>query len=84
MKLYSKFGSKFNNSKYEGVKGRSGGGYKSKFEGHPEKKQDEEKEKKLLGDSGYDCNYFNGKNNLDKDCFLRRKNENEERVKDEA
>ena len=38
----------------------------------------------MVGDSGYDCNYCNGKNHLAKDCVLRMKKEKEERVKDEA
>ncbi|KAI3496719.1 hypothetical protein L1887_39092 [Cichorium endivia] len=41
-------------------------------------------EKKLLGDSGYDCNYCYGNNNLAKDCMLKKANEKKERVKDEA
>ncbi|KAI3723807.1 hypothetical protein L2E82_35565 [Cichorium intybus] len=41
-------------------------------------------EKKLLGDSVYDCNYCFGKNHLAKDYMLRKANEKKERVKDEA
>ncbi|KAI3523847.1 hypothetical protein L1887_02295 [Cichorium endivia] len=41
-------------------------------------------EKKLLGDSGYDCNYCFGKNHLAKDCMLKKANEKKERIKDEA
>ncbi|XP_052619752.1 uncharacterized protein LOC128126067 [Lactuca sativa] len=37
-------------------------------------KVDDKKEKKSMGDSGYDCNYCHGKNHLDKDYMLRRIN----------
>ncbi|XP_052627489.1 uncharacterized protein LOC128134106 [Lactuca sativa] len=35
-------------------------------------KDDEEKERKLVGDSGYECNYCHGKNHFVKDCMLRK------------
>ena len=34
-------------------------------------KEEEKKEIKLVGDSGYDCNYCHGKNHLAKECMLR-------------
>ena len=43
-----------------------------------------EDKKELTGDSGYDCNYFNGKNHLAKDCMLKKKKERENVTKDEA
>ena len=47
-------------------------------------KEEEKKEKKVVGDSGYDCNYCHGKNHLAKECMLRRKNEKNEREDEEA
>lgn len=45
---------------------------------------DEDKqEKKLLGDSGYECNYCHGKNHFAKECILRRISEKKEEEKDE-
>ena len=83
MKNYSKFN---NNSKFDSKKSFGGGssGYRKRNDGESEKKSEEEKEKKLVGDLGYDCHYCNGKNHLAKDCVLRRKQENEEKVKDET
>lgn len=40
--------------------------------------------KKLLGDSGYECNYCNAKNHSARDCMLKKIIENKEKVKDEA
>ena len=78
-KNYSKF-NKFDSKRNFG----SGSNYRKREEEEKEKKGEEEKEKKLLGDSGYDCHYCNGKNHLAKDCVLRRKQEKEDVVKDEA
>ena len=39
---------------------------------------------KLKRDSGYDCNYCNGSNHLEKYYMLQKKEEKKERVKDEA
>ncbi|KAL7603227.1 uncharacterized protein LOC111890346 [Lactuca sativa] len=47
-------------------------------------KEEDKKEKKVAGDSRYDCNYCHGKNHLAKDCMLRRTNEKEEGEDDEA
>ncbi|KAI3739799.1 hypothetical protein L2E82_30211 [Cichorium intybus] len=41
-------------------------------------------EKKVLGDSGYDCSYCHGKNHFAKDCMLHKQNERKPQVKDEA
>ncbi|KAI3508792.1 hypothetical protein L1887_23807 [Cichorium endivia] len=41
-------------------------------------------EKKVSGDSGYDCNYCRGKNHFAKDCMLRKQTEKKPQVKDEA
>ncbi|KAI3503806.1 hypothetical protein L1887_32257 [Cichorium endivia] len=41
-------------------------------------------DKKITGDSGYDCNYCHGKNHFAKDCMLRKQNEKKPQVKDEA
>ncbi|KAI3515944.1 hypothetical protein L1887_14850 [Cichorium endivia] len=41
-------------------------------------------EKKVSGDSGYDCNYCHGKNHFAKDCMLRKQNEKKPQIKDEA
>lgn len=52
-----------------------------------EKKEEETKvEKQLKGDLGYNCNYCNGHNHLDKDYLLRKNEEKKEKekVKDEA
>lgn len=40
--------------------------------------------KKLVGDSGYECNYCIAKNHLARDCMLKKIIENKEKVKDEA
>ena len=84
-KFFKKNYSKFNKSNFEAKKSFGGSlGYKKRSEEEKERKSEEEKEKKLVGDSGYDGHYCNGKNHLAKDCVLRRKQENEEKVKDEA
>lgn len=50
-----------------------------------EKKEEENKiEKKLKGDSGYNCNYCNGYNHHVQDYMLRKKEEKKEKVKYEA
>ena len=58
--------------------------YKLKDESFKNSRKDEEKEKKFLGDSGYDYNYCHGKNHFAKECILRRLNEKKEAEKDEA
>lgn len=45
---------------------------------------EEKKEKKLLGDSGYNCNYYHGNNHFAKEYMLRKQNGKKENVKDEA
>ena len=47
-------------------------------------KEEENKKKQLLGDSGYYWNYCHGKNHLAKECMLRRLNEKKEGEDDEA
>ena len=42
------------------------------------------KDKKLLGDSDYDCNYCHGKNHLAKECILRRMREKKDKEDDKA
>ncbi|KAL4578457.1 hypothetical protein LXL04_014580 [Taraxacum kok-saghyz] len=60
----------------------------AKNNAYPEKKKEEkessEEKKELLGDSGWDCNFCNGKNHLAKDCMLKKKKERENVTKDEA
>ncbi|KAI3791004.1 hypothetical protein L2E82_04512 [Cichorium intybus] len=46
--------------------------------------KEKSEEKKISGDSGYDCNYCHGKNHFAKDCMLRKQNEKKPQVKDEA
>lgn len=41
-------------------------------------------ENKLVDHSGYDYNYFNGKNHLVRECMLMKKEKRLEKVKDEA
>ena len=43
-----------------------------------------DEEKKLLGDSGCNCNYCHGKNHFSKKCMLHKNNEKKEKDKDEA
>ncbi|XP_052621713.1 uncharacterized protein LOC128127298 [Lactuca sativa] len=47
-------------------------------------KEDEKKEIKLVGDSGYDCNYCHDKNHFAKDCMLKKLAERRESEDDEA
>ena len=47
-------------------------------------KDEEKKESKLAGDSGYDCNYCHDKNHFAKDCMLRKMAEKREGEDDEA
>lgn len=49
-----------------------------------EKFVEKKEEKKLTGDSGYDCIYCNGNDHLARDCMLKKKEEKKEKVKDEA
>ncbi|KAI3493566.1 hypothetical protein L1887_40766 [Cichorium endivia] len=46
--------------------------------------KEKSEEKKISGDSGYDCNYCHGKNHFAKDCMLRKQNKKKPQVKDEA
>ncbi|KAL7600855.1 hypothetical protein Lser_V15G25093 [Lactuca serriola] len=48
------------------------------------KKDEDKKESKLAGDSGYDCNYCHGKNHFAKDCVLRKMAEKRDDEDDEA
>lgn len=45
---------------------------------------DEKKDEKLLGDSGFDCNFCNGKNHFAKDCVLQMKSKKKVKNNDEA
>ena len=47
-------------------------------------KEEEKKEKKQTSDFGYDCNHYNGKNHLAKECMLKRLNEKKEGGDDET
>ena len=86
-KSYSKFkGNKFNkgNNK-DGTYNKTYDSEKEKGEGYRKlQKEEEKKEKNLLGDSSYDCNYVNGKYHFAKECMLRKLNEKKENTKDEA
>ena len=43
------------------------------------------KDNTLVGHSGYDCNYFHGKNHLEKECMLKRlSDKRDEGEKDES
>lgn len=70
-KFYKKILSHFQN-KY-----MQGGNYtKARDEGFKDSKTDDErKEKKVLGDSGYVCIYCHGKNHFSKECMHRRMSE---------
>ena len=57
---------------------------KKKFEKNDVKETEAKSEKKLNGDSGIDCHYYNGEKYLANDCMLRKKEEKKNRVKDEA
>lgn len=46
--------------------------------------EEAEKENKLVGDSGYDCNFCHGKNHFAKDCMLRKLTEKKDGEDDEA
>ena len=63
---------------------RTGGGERKKLEKADEKQKDAKEEKKLKGDSGIYCHYYNGANHFVADCMLRKKEEKKEKVKDEA
>lgn len=47
-------------------------------------KEENKVEKNLTGDSGYDCKYFNGKNQLARHYMLKKQEDNKEKVKDKA
>ena len=47
-------------------------------------KTEDKSESKLAGDSGYDCNYYHGKNHFAKDFMLRKLAEKREGEDDEA
>ncbi|XP_023748475.1 uncharacterized protein LOC111896725 [Lactuca sativa] len=80
--IYKKIFSRFRN-KY--IQGGNSSFEKAIDEGLKNSQSDEEKmEKKVLGDSGYDCNYCHGKNHFPKECMLRRMNEKKESEKDDA
>lgn len=84
-KFYKKpFIGKINNNSVKKPLSNSGGSLKS-VEKKEEKKEEEEKiEKKLKGDYGYNCNYYNGHNHLAHDCMLIKQEEKKEKVKDGA
>ena len=48
------------------------------------KAEDAKLEKKLKGDLGFGCHYYNGVNNMENDCMLKKRDEQKNRVKDEA
>lgn len=49
-----------------------------------EKKEEKKFEKKLKGYSGYNYNYFNGRNHLSRNFMLRKQEEKKEKAKEEA
>ena len=71
-----------NQKKFYKNKYNSGSKYNkfNKFTGDSEKKNAEgssDGKKELTGDSGYDCNFCNGKNHLARDCMFNKKKERE-------
>lgn len=57
---------------------------KNKSEGVKNYQHDEDKkENKLLGDSCYNYNNYNGKNHFARECMLQKKNEKKNKEKDE-
>ncbi|KAI3515898.1 hypothetical protein L1887_14803 [Cichorium endivia] len=73
---------KKNFSKYKNRVRRGGFNSEKTLDENQKRKGDEEK--KLVGDSGYDCHYCKGKNHFIKDYLLRKQTEKKEQVKDEA
>ena len=55
-----------------------------KFEKKDVKGKQSKQEKKLKGDLGVDCHYYNDTNHMMIECMLRKKEEKKNRVKDEA
>ncbi|XP_042751473.1 uncharacterized protein LOC111903530 [Lactuca sativa] len=49
-----------------------------------EKKEEKKIKKRLKQDSGYNCNYCNRHNHLTRDCMLKKQEEKNEKVKEEA
>ncbi|KAL7614614.1 hypothetical protein Lser_V15G06614 [Lactuca serriola] len=45
---------------------------------------EEKKEKRLKGDSGFDYHYCNGSNHMENDCMLSKRDEKKSKIKDEA
>ncbi|XP_052626952.1 uncharacterized protein LOC128133522 [Lactuca sativa] len=61
-----------------------GGEEKKKLGKVEEKQKDAKAEKKLKGDFGINCHYYNGANHFAVDCMLRKKEEKKSKIKDEA
>ena len=59
----------FKNNSFKKVASTSNHGVQNKKD---ESSGEKKSEKKLVGDSGYDCNYCNGKNHLARDCMLKK------------
>lgn len=81
------FNPKGKQSEMKGNLTKSGVEEKRKFvktEKNDDKVKEFKAEKKLKGDSGIDCHYYNGANHFAIDCMLRKKEEKKNRVKDEA
>lgn len=78
-KFYKKpIGGNFKNSSFK--KSSSNFGVQQKSV----EKVEEKKEKKLIGDFGYNCNNYNGKNHLARDCMLKKQEEKKDKVKEES
>ncbi|KAI3505861.1 hypothetical protein L1887_28170 [Cichorium endivia] len=73
---------KKNFSKFKNRSRHGGFNFEKISEDNQRKKSEDEK--KLVGDSGYDCHFCKGKNHFIKDCLLRKQTEKKEQVKDEA
>lgn len=54
------------------------------FSGNSKSETKLQSENKLMGDSGYECRYCNGKTHLLRDSRLKKKMEKKEKIKDEA
>ncbi|KAI3496474.1 hypothetical protein L1887_38838 [Cichorium endivia] len=76
-KIFKKYFSKFK------TRNRQGSFSSEKPKEDAQRKPKADEEKRLLGDSGYDCHYCKGKNHFIKDFLLRKQTEKEQ-VKDEA
>ncbi|XP_023755306.1 protein PXR1-like [Lactuca sativa] len=57
---------------------------KKKIEKKDGKVDEDKSERKLKGDSGVDCHYYNGENHQENDCMLRKKDKRKNKVNDEA